>query len=203
MLKIQIHKAWIFILLVSLVVACSSENIDETNTVEDTIIPEVNIIEQTTSCENNNLLLSSNSVSFDRNAAARIYEGELCGLDYAEENYNILVYDADWDFWGVTESEINILHVSDGLPGLIFGGDSVPEIGDVVRYIGKEPLFAVEPLSGDLYSYSDITATFETVGNEVGESISGTLSGTFKNWDGTFSEEFTGAFCAEIVDVCQ
>ena len=120
-------------------------------------------------------------------------------------DHNYLIATNSYDFFGIAP---HATANSDGLPGLGFGSNGVPAIGDVLYQYnaGQYGGLIFEDVNdpGDLWILADATAvTITEVGDEVGESIGGTVSGSVINInDPTQTATITGAFCVPIVEVC-
>lgn len=115
-------------------------------------------------------------------------------------SYNYLVYDSTFDFWGA--EEVNPWFISDGVPGFCFGSNSPAQAGDVLDPYFIEPLF-YDTSNQQLYNFANTQIVINEAGSNVGDYISGTISGTYTNHNNPAeSGSLTGTFCLPIVSIC-
>lgn len=119
-------------------------------------------------------------------------------------DHNYIIVDVIWNSWG-TGNPIGYFDPSDGIPGITFGSNGMPQVGDVLTaYAPFEPLFNNGTAPYIAYITQDVVVTITETGDQVGESISGTISGTVTNQnDPSDTANVTGTFCVPIVSVCE
>lgn len=184
--------------------SCDREVIDITTTEEETITPEE---EEVTPANCDGLLVLSSDVVNVNESGSAILLKTSCSLNADDYDHNYMIYSNSYDFWGEELESVNATFNSDGMPGLGFGSNGIPQVGDVLTQYnaGIYPGLVFESMDDPsaLWALSDDTqVTITEVGDEVGASIGGTISGTLNDLSGQ-TIELTGSFCLPIVYVCE
>ena len=144
----------------------------------------------------------ANSISFAESGVAFLWT-EDCSEDTGLSSfaYNYLIIDADWDIWGTGEEQPHPLWIHDGMPGICFGSDEVPQAGDVLSSYIPDALFQ-DVNTNTRFDLDDVEITITAASAEEGVEVSGTISGILRNQEETESSVITGSFCVSLVSVC-
>ena len=140
-------------------------------------------------------------LSFSESAQAYLWTSDCSedtGLSFA---YNYLIVDVDWDIWGTGEDQPHPLWIHDGMPGICFGSDEAPQVGDVLGIYVPNALFE-DVNTSTRFDLTDVEITLTAISGEEGGEVSGTISGTLNNQEFTESSTITGSFCVSLVSVC-
>ncbi len=202
--KSNILYTAIFLILTSaMMTSCSKENIDNENLDPDDVIVDV-VVDSTGVVTCDNLLnITSDAINFSGLGTAHLFKmGTNCETGGSNSALNFHVVDAEWDYWGGAP---NIFASSDGIPGFAFGTDLDAEIGDTVflyrSFAGPESLIHFDSISTYQALENDYAFILSAIGDEDGEFIGGSISGTFINEIGDISP-FEASFCVPISVVC-
>ncbi len=151
------------------------------------------------------LTLNANSdvtINVSTDAVAYLFTGD-CVEGFFSYDHNYMIVGADYDFFG---QEPNMYVVSDGFPGITLGSNGIPQSGDVLGHFAEgvfESLYLASENPWTSYVADNIVITIDEAGNQEGQYISGTVSGTIvAQNDSNDTATITGAFCVPIVSVC-
>ncbi len=201
LIKINGYHVWV-LLAAFLMTSCERVNLDEQEITEEEITVEIVEVEQTSiNCESAMLSLQGGDLDFNKEAAARLFVGDACTFSYSDLNYNYMIHDVNWDFFG---QDPEFITLSDGAPAISFGFDQMPEAGDVLQVAGYDPLFIKDGDSWDnVYRTVYANVTIESLGIEEGDEISGRVGGLFVGHNEPDTIAIQGSFCAPLVSICQ
>jgi len=149
-------------------------------------------------CSNTLTLNSANAspqVSFMVQGEAYVWK-YACSSDDGYD-YNYLVVDSEWSgAW-----DYDPYAASNGVPGITFGSNGLPQIGDVLNTYFPNPDIFISGSQGASFNIDDMQVTIENVSDNIGGDIAGTISGNLI--DENDSTPFSGSFCVSIVSICE
>ena len=118
------------------------------------------------------------------------------------DHYYLLV-DVTWDSWG-TGNDINFEDIADGIPGISFGSNGIPQVGETYSpYLETDDYF-YSVSAGANYDLDEVLITITETSNELGGQIAGTISGVIASQNNASdSSTVTGSFCVTIGSVCE
>jgi len=184
--KINSIIACLFLFGMVTFTSCDKENIDIENTTEEETNTEVVLVDPETPSECDNLLTLNSDLAtpLDLSATSEaILFKSACSPSDAPFTHNYLIVDS---IWKSVIGDVNYYYMSDGIPAISFGKDGLVATGDILTPYSTIELGYFEsifnnPTNQKTYVIDDITVTIEDDGDEVGETLSGTISGTLKN----------------------
>ncbi len=206
MQSINFRMSFSLLLGLLLLGACNKENFETETIVEEEVVPEVVLVNSNEGCEESEITITSDIVDLDLTAVAYLLKDECNGnVDSYVHNY-LVVLEPNFDLFFLG-SPIGI--PSGGIPGISFGSNGAPAAGDVLTQYAVDHFesFLIpdwdNPLQSRWLVDETTTITITTTGDEVDETIGGTISGNLTNYlDPNDTASFTGSFCATIIKVC-
>lgn len=194
------------ILTSAIMTSCSKENMDNENLDPDEVIVDVVVDSTNTETCDNLLSITSDAFNFSNTGEAYLFKMSAnCNTGGSNSQLNFHVVDANWDYWG--SNEPNIFAPTDGMPGFAFGTELDAQIGDTI-YIwknfiaGGESLIYFDSLSTNQALENDYIFTLSEMGDEEGEFIGGSITGSFINEVGN-TNPFEASFCVPITVACE
>lgn len=179
---------------ISFLTSCSKENVDQDIIEEETIEPGVTVV---TPADCGNIVVASTPLNFDGASKAVLMKKDAPCADASNYKYNYLVVDADFNYHG---DDPNYYTASDGIPGFLFSFYDTPMVGSSTT-LHKYDQFMTFDNVNDYRFTEDITFEVLEAGTQIGENISGLISGNLVDSNGT-EFPFTAEFCSPIVSVC-
>lgn len=143
-------------------------------------------------------------IMFSAQSEAHLWKGADCAENFSLYDHNYIVVDVDWNNWGTGEA-YHITAITDGLPGISFGSNGMPAVGDVLTpyFVNNGSLFITDADDG-FYNFDGTQITITETSNELGGQIAGTISGTIvEGNDPDNSSSISGSFCVSIASVCE
>ena len=196
--------AFVALMTSAVMISCSKEDIDNENL--DPVDVTVDVVVDSTGVEtcDNLLNIASDAITFSGLGTAHLFKmGTNCETAGSNSALNFHVVDAQWDYWGTAP---NIFAASDGIPGFAFGTDLDAEVGDTAflfrSFAGPQSLIHFDSISTYQALANDYIITLTAMGDEDGEFIGGSVSGSFINEIGDTSP-FEASFCVPIIVACE